>query len=69
MYQENRFSMLARSKPEEAKLLLKQAQGDVNTRWQMYQYLAERPIEGHNGNGHGNGKQKAESEAKASEVK
>jgi pyruvate-ferredoxin/flavodoxin oxidoreductase len=42
MYSENRFKMLSRSKPEEAKALLKQAQKDVNTRWQMYQYLAAR---------------------------
>jgi pyruvate-ferredoxin/flavodoxin oxidoreductase len=42
MYSENRFKMLTRSKPEEAKRLLKQAQEDVNTRWQMYQYLAAR---------------------------
>jgi pyruvate-ferredoxin/flavodoxin oxidoreductase len=42
MYSENRFKMLLRSKPEDAKQLLKQAQQDVNTRWQMYQYLAAR---------------------------
>jgi pyruvate-ferredoxin/flavodoxin oxidoreductase len=59
MYSENRFKMLTRSKPEDAKRLLKQAQEDVNTRWQMYQYLAARHLEvtphgnGHGGNGHG----------------
>jgi pyruvate-ferredoxin/flavodoxin oxidoreductase len=42
MYAENRFKMLTASKPEEAKRLLKQAQEDVHTRWQMYQYLATR---------------------------
>ena len=42
MYSENRFKMLTRSKPEDAKKLLKQAQEDVNTRWQMYQYLAAK---------------------------
>lgn len=42
MYSENRFKMLTRSKPEAAKELLKQAQEDVNTRWEMYQYLASR---------------------------
>jgi pyruvate-ferredoxin/flavodoxin oxidoreductase len=42
MYSENRFKMLTRSKPEEAKRLLQEAQEDVNTRWQMYQYLASR---------------------------
>lgn len=43
LYSENRFKMLARSTPEEAKRLLKEAQADVNTRWQLYQYLAARP--------------------------
>ncbi|MGB8703154.1 MAG: hypothetical protein WCD18_27360 [Thermosynechococcaceae cyanobacterium] len=43
MYSENRFKMLTRSNPEEAKQLLKEAQAEVNTRWQMYQYLAARP--------------------------
>ncbi len=55
MYQENRFKMLARSKPDAAKKLLKQAQNDVNTRWQMYQYLAARQLEIGNGNGHSKG--------------
>ncbi len=59
MYSENRFKMLTRSKPEDAKRLLKQAQEDVNTRWQMYQYLAARDLQvtphvnGQGGNGHG----------------
>jgi pyruvate-ferredoxin/flavodoxin oxidoreductase len=43
MYSENRFKMLSRSSPEEAKRLLKEAQAEVNTRWQLYQYLAARP--------------------------
>ncbi|WP_373529715.1 pyruvate:ferredoxin (flavodoxin) oxidoreductase [Nostoc sp.] len=42
MYQENRFKMLTRSKPELAKQLLEQAQAEVDARWQMYQYLAKR---------------------------
>jgi pyruvate-ferredoxin/flavodoxin oxidoreductase len=59
MYKENRFKMLTKSKPEEAKRLLKEAQEDVDNRWHMYEYLAARPLEvphgknGHNGhNGH-----------------
>jgi pyruvate-ferredoxin/flavodoxin oxidoreductase len=44
MYQENRFKMLTKTKPAEAKQLLKQAQEDVNSRWQMYQYLANRTL-------------------------
>ena len=42
MYSENRFKMLLRSKPEDAKKLLQQASNDVSTRWHMYQYLAAR---------------------------
>ncbi|WP_235526476.1 4Fe-4S double cluster binding domain-containing protein [Nostoc piscinale] len=42
MYQENRFKMLTKSKPEIAKQLLEQAQAEVDARWQMYQYLADR---------------------------
>ncbi|WP_427159701.1 pyruvate:ferredoxin (flavodoxin) oxidoreductase [Aliinostoc sp. HNIBRCY26] len=42
MYQENRFKMLTKSKPEVAKILLEQAQAEVDARWQMYQYLANR---------------------------
>ncbi|WGV27324.1 pyruvate:ferredoxin (flavodoxin) oxidoreductase [Halotia branconii] len=44
MYQENRFKMLTKSKPELAQQLLEQAQTEVDARWQMYQYLAERKI-------------------------
>ncbi|MEA5506015.1 pyruvate:ferredoxin (flavodoxin) oxidoreductase [Halotia wernerae UHCC 0503] len=44
MYQENRFKMLTKSKPEVAQQLLEQAQFEVDTRWQMYQYLAQRKI-------------------------
>lgn len=44
MYQENRFKMLTKSKPDVAKHLLEQAQAEVNARWQMYQYLAKRDI-------------------------
>jgi pyruvate-ferredoxin/flavodoxin oxidoreductase len=45
LYSENRFKMLLHSQPETAKYLLQQTQQDINTRWQMYQYLAARPIE------------------------
>jgi pyruvate-ferredoxin/flavodoxin oxidoreductase len=37
---ENRFRMLTKSKPEEAKRLFEQAQRNVKTRWQLYQQLA-----------------------------
>ncbi|MFQ5665860.1 MAG: pyruvate:ferredoxin (flavodoxin) oxidoreductase [Candidatus Binatia bacterium] len=42
LYRENRFKMLTKSKPEEAKRLLAAAQRDVDARWQLYQYLAAR---------------------------
>ncbi|GBE91245.1 pyruvate:ferredoxin (flavodoxin) oxidoreductase [Nostoc cycadae] len=45
MYLENRFKMLTKINPEAAKQLLQEAQVDVNTRWQMYQYLASMKSE------------------------
>ncbi|MBW4614053.1 MAG: pyruvate:ferredoxin (flavodoxin) oxidoreductase [Desmonostoc vinosum HA7617-LM4] len=42
MYQENRFKMLTKSKPELAHHLLQQAQAEVDARWRMYEYLANR---------------------------
>jgi pyruvate-ferredoxin/flavodoxin oxidoreductase len=50
--QENRFKMLTKTKPEVAKVLQKQAQQDVDDRWQMYQYLASQSMGNGNGNGH-----------------
>ncbi|MGD1871666.1 MAG: pyruvate:ferredoxin (flavodoxin) oxidoreductase [Mastigocoleus sp.] len=44
MYQENRFKMLLKSKPEIAKKLLEQAQADVDIKWRMYKYLAEQSV-------------------------
>ncbi|WP_375480214.1 pyruvate:ferredoxin (flavodoxin) oxidoreductase [uncultured Nostoc sp.] len=44
MYQENRFKMLTKSKPDVAKHLLEQAQAEVDARWQTYQFLAKRDI-------------------------
>jgi pyruvate-ferredoxin/flavodoxin oxidoreductase len=39
---ENRFKMLTKSKPEDAKRFFEQAQKDIETRWQLYAYLAAR---------------------------
>jgi pyruvate-ferredoxin/flavodoxin oxidoreductase len=44
MYQENRFKMLTKSKPEVAKRLLEEAQAEVDARWKMYEYLAARNV-------------------------
>lgn len=39
---ENRFKMLTKSKPEDAKKFFAQAQVDADRRWKQYQYLAGR---------------------------
>ena len=41
---ENRFRMLTKSKPDEARQYLEQAQLDADSRWRLYQYLAARPF-------------------------
>jgi pyruvate-ferredoxin/flavodoxin oxidoreductase len=51
---ENRFKMLTKSRPEEARRLFQQAQEDVRTRWRMYEYLAARRESGVKSNGEGN---------------
>jgi len=45
---ENRFKMLLKSRPEEARKLFEQAQHDVEARWKFFAYLASRR---NNGNG------------------
>jgi pyruvate-ferredoxin/flavodoxin oxidoreductase len=47
---ENRFKMLTKSRPEEAKVLFEKAQYDADARWQLYSYMAARKF-GPNGNG------------------
>jgi pyruvate-ferredoxin/flavodoxin oxidoreductase len=39
---ENRFKMLTKSKPEDAKRFFAQAQADADKRWKFYQYMAGR---------------------------
>ncbi len=46
---ENRFKMLTKSKPEEAKKLFAQAQVDADRRWKFYQSLSERDTKAGNG--------------------
>jgi len=41
---ENRFKMLEKSHPEQSKVLLAQAQEEVNLRWKLYQHLAARDL-------------------------
>ncbi len=45
MYKENRFKMLTKSKPKDAKRFLKQAQQDIHDQWRMYEYMAARKNE------------------------
>ncbi len=51
-YRQNRFKMLTKSNPEQAKLLLKSAQADVDHRWQQYESLASLEVLSADGNGH-----------------
>ena len=44
MYSENRFKMLLRSHPTEAKQLLQEAQINVASRYHLYEYLAARDL-------------------------
>src|SRR5438552_3302269 len=41
---ENRFKMLTKIKPEQAKEFFDQAQRDAENRWKLYQYMAARPL-------------------------
>jgi pyruvate-ferredoxin/flavodoxin oxidoreductase len=42
MLMETRFKMLTKSKPEDAKKLWQEAQHDVEARYRLYEYLAQR---------------------------
>ena len=45
LQQQTRFKMLLQSKPEDAKRLWQQAQQDAETRYRLYEYLAQRKPE------------------------
>jgi len=45
IYNETRYTMLARSDPEAAKQLLEKAQEDVNARWRLYESWAAMPVQ------------------------
>jgi pyruvate-ferredoxin/flavodoxin oxidoreductase len=49
LYLENRFKMLTKTKPEESKRLLEEAQKDVQTRWRMYEHLSARILDSNGG--------------------
>ena len=42
LQQQTRFKMLQKSSPEHAKHLWDQAQADADTRYRLYEYLAQR---------------------------
>jgi len=46
MQMETRFKMLTKSRPEDAKLLWREAQCDAMTRFHLYEYLAQRKFNG-----------------------
>ena len=46
VYNETRYTMLAKSKPEEAKKLLELAQHDVSERFKLYEHWASMPANG-----------------------
>ncbi|MBN2103112.1 pyruvate:ferredoxin (flavodoxin) oxidoreductase [bacterium] len=45
VYNETRYSMLTKTRPEAAEKLLKEAQKDVYQRWKAYAHLAEMPVD------------------------
>jgi pyruvate-ferredoxin/flavodoxin oxidoreductase len=45
-YNETRYTMLAKSNPEQAKKLLALAEEDVASRWKLYDYWALMPVNG-----------------------
>ncbi|MBZ5727078.1 MAG: pyruvate:ferredoxin (flavodoxin) oxidoreductase [Acidobacteriia bacterium] len=46
IYNETRYTMLAKSNPDQARKLLELAQEDVASHWRLYDYLAHEPAEG-----------------------
>jgi pyruvate-ferredoxin/flavodoxin oxidoreductase len=42
MMTENRFKMLTKSKPDDAKRFFAQSQTDADRRWKFYQFMAAR---------------------------
>jgi len=46
MLSENRFKMLTKSRPDDARRLFAQAQHDAEARWELYSYLASRKPSG-----------------------
>jgi pyruvate-ferredoxin/flavodoxin oxidoreductase len=45
IYNETRYTMLVNSDPEQAKILLREAQENINERWKLYQHMAAMSFE------------------------
>lgn len=45
IYNENRYKILERTRPEQAKKFLKEAQHQVHERWNMYEQMAKRTVQ------------------------
>jgi hypothetical protein len=46
---QNRFRLLGSTRPQQAQLLLEQAQQEIHSRWKLYQQMAETtPNQGEN---------------------
>jgi pyruvate-ferredoxin/flavodoxin oxidoreductase len=46
IYNETRYTMLAKSNPDHAKKLLVEAQEDVASRWKLYEHMSHQPTNG-----------------------
>ena len=46
IYNETRYTMLGKSNPEHAKVLLQEAEVDVAKSWKLYDYMAHQPANG-----------------------
>jgi pyruvate-ferredoxin/flavodoxin oxidoreductase len=46
IYNETRYTMLVKSNPEHAKVLLQEAEDDVAKSWKLYDYMAHEPFNG-----------------------
>jgi pyruvate-ferredoxin/flavodoxin oxidoreductase len=44
IYNETRYTMLAKSNPEEAKRLLELAEEDVASRWKLYEHMSHQEV-------------------------
>ena len=55
-YQQTRFKMLTKTRPEAAKQFLKEAQAEAAARWRFYENLSEMYAAAAAGGGNGKGK-------------